>query len=144
MSSFFTFHSYIFTTFNNQFSQMFWNNRMFVSTYSWSASEWRHNWIVIRKESCCAYHFKNISVCFMDLPFMLWHPKVTVMLLGLYIKTTSAICLWSHNGCRRGTAEIMLHGYMPTPATMLKLRVPCFNYVFTVVVKENMERKHQF
>lgn len=35
-----------------------------------------------------------------------------------------------------GTAEIMLHGYMPTPATTLKLQVPRFYYVCTVIVKE--------
>lgn len=36
----------------------------------------------------------------------------------------------------RDTSEITSHGCMPTPATMLKLWVPCFNYAFIVVIIE--------
>jgi len=33
-------------------------------------------------------------------------------------------------------AEIMSHGYMLTPATILKLQVPCFIYPFTAALNK--------
>jgi hypothetical protein len=60
-------------------------------------------------ERCYLYHFKNISLCFTPLAVILLHPKVIVTLLGLYIRTTSSVCLLSSNR-REREPEILLRG----------------------------------
>jgi hypothetical protein len=125
---------YILKTFNNHFPQMLCNCTMWALLLEcW----WRYQiWITIRKERCYAHHFKNISICLMDLWFMLWYPKVNAVLIGLYMKTVSVICFWS---CVTSSiAEIMLHGYMATPVTTSKLRMPCLSFPFAVAAN----RKH--
>jgi hypothetical protein len=91
MSSLSTFHSNILNTFSSEFP----HNCMFVCIYSWSDSVWCQSESLL-ETLCYAYHFKNVIVCFMDF-HLCCDTRKPLLLLGLYIKATSAICVWSRN-----------------------------------------------
>lgn len=87
-----------------------------------------------KKYSCYAYHSKNLSIGFVDLPFTLWHPK-HITLLGLYIKRTSAICLRSRELGERYSWKSVpwRHAYtcntVTTASDAFELHIHCCNKI---------------
>jgi hypothetical protein len=57
-------------------------------------------WVASRMNLCKKWNVSfrpfeiTFDLCLVKLTFMLWQPKASVVLVGLYIKLTLAVCLW--------------------------------------------------